>query len=90
MKFDPYWLGIKLKHARTGKGLTQTQLGALVGCHQSAINHYETGKANPPAQRLCQIADILGVDVNYFFEVKNEPAEQFAGENGEEYSDEDE
>jgi repressor LexA len=37
-------IGIKIKNARLKKGLTQEQLGELVGVQKSAIAKYENGK----------------------------------------------
>ena len=54
-------LGGKIKELRKNKGLTQTELGVLVGVHQGAIAMYETNALVPPTRRIIRIANALDV-----------------------------
>jgi len=44
------WTGEKLKNARLQKGLTQTQLGNMLGYSAMAVSHFENAKRSIPAR----------------------------------------
>lgn len=62
---------IRLKQARANSGITQKQLGILIGMDESSasgrMNHYEKGRHIPDLATLKKIADELNVPLNYFF-----------------------
>lgn len=64
-------LPLRLKQARTAKGISQKQLGIQlgmeVGTASARMNQYEKGKHTPDYQTLKAIADELDVPVAYFF-----------------------
>ncbi|EER7793337.1 helix-turn-helix domain-containing protein [Escherichia coli] len=72
-------LPIRLKKARLNAGLTQEQLGILVGideCSASArMNQYEKGKHMPDFSLTKKIADLLNVPVSYFYTPEDDLAE---------------
>ena len=49
-------------------GLTQQQLADLIGVTYQQAHKYERGVNRVSAGRLYEIARVLGVDVDYFFE----------------------
>lgn len=52
----------KIKTLRLSKGLTQEELGSMVGIKKAAINKYETGRVvNIKRSTLKSLADALGV-----------------------------
>ena len=53
--------GNEIRLRRIEMGLTQAQLGKLVGVGQPIIYAYEKGKAEPSLTRLLQIAKALEV-----------------------------
>jgi len=53
-------LGIKIKALRKKRGLTQEQLGTIVGVDGSMINKIEKGKSSGSMQTLERIATALG------------------------------
>lgn len=53
-------LGARVKLAREAKGLTQTQLGEIVGMRQTGIGSIESGEVSRP-RKLREIARALGV-----------------------------
>lgn len=56
-------IGDKIRKYRTLKGLTQKQLGEMVGVSEAYIRAYESGRRNPKQQSLEAIATALHVNV---------------------------
>ena len=55
-------IGMKIKEARKRKGLTQEELGKLVGVQKSAIAKYESGRVvNIKRSTLQKIASALNI-----------------------------
>jgi len=59
-------IGIKIRKYREKAGLSQAQLGSLVGLGQSAINKIENGQ-NTTIKKLIEIAEILKIPLYEFF-----------------------
>lgn len=57
--------GDRLKRLRAAVGMTQEELGQIVGVSAAAVGHWETGKNDPPAQMLRRIADYFGVTADF-------------------------
>ncbi len=57
----------RIKEARNRKGLTQTELGALIGVAKTTIAGYER-QYEPSAAQLGAIADALDVDVTFLLQ----------------------
>ena len=63
--------GRRLRDARLAAGMTQGQLGGLLGMDDQntaaqRVSRYETGKYEPSLETMAQIADVLGLPVAYF------------------------
>ena len=56
-------IGENIKRMRLQRGLTQDELGYLVGVADTMIRKYELGIANPKPKKLEAIAYALGVNV---------------------------
>lgn len=56
-------IGENIKRIRQQRGLTQEELGALIGISGTMVRKYELGMANPRAERLKALAFGLGVHV---------------------------
>ena len=60
-------IGLKIKQARIAKGLTQEELGNLVGLQKSAIAKYENGRVvnikRSTLQKLAKALDLRGSDL---------------------------
>ena len=55
-------IGDKIRDARLAKGMTQEELGDLIGVQKSAIAKYENGRVvNIKRSTLKKISDILGL-----------------------------
>ncbi len=57
--------GARLKEERKKKGLTQTQLGELIGVGKSAICFYENETRNPTIEALIELMHVFGVSADY-------------------------
>ncbi len=64
---SPIDLGRRLKELRSQKGISQTELSKLVGVTPSTISQVESNQIYPSLPALLKIAEILSVDVTYFF-----------------------
>lgn len=54
-------LGVRIKHLRKIKGMTQEELAFQSGIDYSYLNEIEAGKRNPSIKRIAGIAKALGV-----------------------------
>ena len=61
-------VGKRVRHRRWMIGMTQQQLGDVVGIKFQQIQKYETGMNRISASRLWDIAHALDVNVSFFFE----------------------
>ncbi|MXU63828.1 helix-turn-helix domain-containing protein [Oceanomicrobium pacificus] len=61
-------VGKRIRHRRWMVGMTQQQLGEIVGIKFQQIQKYETGMNRVSASRLWDIAKALQVPVSFFFE----------------------
>lgn len=61
-------VGKRVRNRRWLIGMTQQQLADKVGVKFQQIQKYETGMNRISASRLWDIADALGVPINFFFE----------------------
>jgi transcriptional regulator with XRE-family HTH domain len=73
-------VGKRVRHRRWMVGMTQQQLGEIVGIKFQQIQKYETGMNRISASRLWDIANALDVSISFFFEgfegAVNSPAEK--------------
>lgn len=61
-------IGKRLKEAREKAGLTQEELGKMVGVTGSAITNYEKETSHPKEPVMYALIDALEVDANYLFQ----------------------
>ncbi len=61
-------VGKRIRHRRWMVGMTQQQLGEIVGIKFQQIQKYETGMNRVSASRLWDIAAALDVQISFFFE----------------------
>lgn len=57
--------GSRLREVRKAKGLTQTELGELIGVGKSAICCYEKETRNPTLEALLEMINVFGVSADY-------------------------
>jgi len=61
-------LGEKIYRLRNKKGLTQMQLGDMVGVTNKAVSKWETNEANPDIGIIPKLAKVLGVSISELFD----------------------
>jgi len=66
-KIDAH-VGRRVRECRKALGMSQTKLGNALGISFQQVQKYEIGTNRVAASRLWGIANILEVDVGYFFE----------------------
>jgi len=57
-------IGERIRRYRKAKGLTQTELGDMVGLSQRLMTYYETQGGSPSADLLARFSAALGVPMN--------------------------
>jgi len=53
--------GVRVTHYRRQRGLTQTELGTLIGLGRTSIANMETGRQNPTILTVLDMAAVLDV-----------------------------
>lgn len=74
---NDYSFGNFLQSCRTRMGLTQYQLGALVGVTDKAVSKWENGTAKPQSALLPRIAEVLSIGVNDLFACRLSTQDRF-------------
>jgi len=64
-------IGLRVKAARTQKGLTQAQLAEAIDKAFETISNIERGKTAPNFSTLADIAAVLGLPMREFFELED-------------------
>ncbi len=62
-----------IRKKRKEKKLTIRQLASMIGCSESAVSQYETGKRCPDYEMLLKIAEALGTSVSYLLTGVEDP-----------------
>lgn len=65
----------RLKELRTQRGLTQTQVGDIIGVSCVTIARYEAGDREPSNSKITTLADYFGVTVDYLMG-RDEPVQE--------------
>lgn len=65
-------IGDRIRRYRKAKGMTQTELGNVVGVSQRLMTYYETQGGSPSAELLLAFSKALGVPVNVLIGVEAE------------------
>ena len=58
-------LGVRIRLLRTEKGMTQEEVGSLIGVTKYAVSLYESAKSTPNDDIKNQLADYFKVSVDY-------------------------
>ncbi len=59
-------IGRKIRILRKTRGLTQEQLAEKLRITRATISNYEIGRRSPHIKELEEIAEVLGVNLEYF------------------------
>jgi transcriptional regulator with XRE-family HTH domain/KaiC/GvpD/RAD55 family RecA-like ATPase len=65
-------LGARLRHLRTKRGFSQTELAKLVGVTPSTISQVESKLIFPSLPALMKMAEVLAVEASSFFQEKTD------------------
>lgn len=60
-------LGARIKELRLEKGLTQLQLGKLIGVSQKAIDYWERSVNEPKASYIVALVKVFDISFDEFF-----------------------
>ena len=63
--YDKKAFGKRVLFARNKAGMSQERLADAMGCTAGTIRNYEIGKSMPTVEMLVQLAENLGVSVEY-------------------------
>ena len=58
-------LGERITELRTAAGISQNQLAKAMEVSRQAVSKWEQGTSSPDTERLIQLAEILGTEVEY-------------------------
>lgn len=58
----------RLREARKGSGMTQSQMADALGIAKSTLSGYENGTSEPSINMIGEIIKLLGVDANYLWQ----------------------
>lgn len=61
-------IGEKIKELRLEKGLSQMQLGKLIGVSQKAVDYWERSVNEPKASYIIALVKVFDVSFDEFFE----------------------
>lgn len=75
---DRYQFGNRLMELRMEAGLSQRQLGAMVGVTDKAVSKWETGAAKPGLDILTQLSDIFFVSLGELLEEQDMPKKKIS------------
>ena len=71
-----YKFGTRIYNLRKGKGLSQSELGELVGVSNKAVSKWETGEAKPAIPQLIKLSKIFEVSMDDILESKEQNEKQ--------------
>lgn len=63
--------GDRLKELRKAKGLTQSELGDMLGVKKSVVCLYEKEKRNPSVESIIDLVQIFNVTADYLLGTEN-------------------
>ena len=70
-------LGRKLRDRRLSLGLTQTKVGDALGFSFQQIQKYEKGLNGVTSEKLLDLANVLQVPINFFYEGYDKNVREF-------------
>ena len=72
-------LGKQIKMLRTEKGLTQAELGEILGKGGSTVRMWELDKSSPDRKALYKICEVFSVTPDYFYYNATPPEDMDSG-----------
>lgn len=65
MKDPRKTISVRVKNGRLAIGMTQAELAAKTQLHVTAVSHIESGHRLPEICKLCRVASVLMVSLDY-------------------------
>lgn len=65
---DPKKRGKKIQELRQSHGMTQKELGNLIGCSESLVSYVEKGEKKLSISQLQKMSNIFNVEADYFLD----------------------
>lgn len=65
-EIDYVKIGQRIKTARIERHLSQSDLGALIGCSNNHVSHVEVGQTKVSLSMLVKLSVVLDKDINFF------------------------
>jgi transcriptional regulator with XRE-family HTH domain len=69
-------LGLRIRLARTRRGMRQAELAAAIGVSRNAMSLIEKGTSDPAFSRVQKIAEVLKTSLDYLGGRKDEDSER--------------
>lgn len=69
-------LGSRIAGLRKECGLTQTQLGEMIGVSQQQVVSFEKGRRKVPVSALPKLSEVLGVTVEELIGIESQPSKR--------------
>ena len=61
-------IGTRIKELRTERGLSQMQLGKLIGVSQKAVDYWERSVNEPKSSYIIALVKVFDISFDEFFE----------------------
>lgn len=71
--YEKILIGKKIEAARLQKGLTQKDVGDLLGVSSTLVNNWEKDISRPDISLLCALMAFLGIEPNHLFNIVIDP-----------------
>lgn len=55
-------LGLKIKDYVVAKGIPQSWISNMIGCHYNTVNRFLNGRENPRDSVIIRICELIGID----------------------------
>jgi len=76
---EVYDFGLRIKELRKRKGLTQEQLGDLLGISRATVYRYENNTQTPSLAKIVSLALYLNTSTDYLVGLEDEPVVKISG-----------
>lgn len=73
-----YKFGTRIYNLRKGKGLSQSELGELVGVTNKAVSKWENGEAKPAMNQLLKLSSVFNLSIDEIIDIKERSEKQIS------------
>ena len=65
----------RIRDLRKARSLSQNELAAALGLHQTAVSQWETGRTEPDVESARKMAAFFGVTIDHLLGIETSPTE---------------